>query len=71
MSSLIESCILGVDFLVLHRVALDFSSKRVTGPELGVVNANNNLESSTILWEYRQLAPNLIGQFHFIYFNPC
>ena len=49
VSSLIESCILGIDFLVLHRVALDFSSKRVTGPELGVVNANNNLESSTIL----------------------
>ena len=49
VSSLIESCILGVDFLVLHRVALDFSYKRVTGPELGVVNANNNLESSTIL----------------------
>ena len=49
VSSLIESCILGVDFLVPHRVALDFSSKRITGPELGVVNANNNLELSTIL----------------------
>ena len=49
VSSLIESCILGVDFLVLHRVALDFSSKRISGPELGVVNANNNLELCTIL----------------------
>ena len=59
VSSLIESCILGVDFLVLHRVPLDFSSKRVIGPELGVMNANNNLESSTILsqsWNVRTLS---------------
>ena len=36
--SLIERCVLGVDFLVLHRVTFDFSTKNVTGPELGVVN---------------------------------
>ena len=50
VSSLVENCILGVDFLVQHRVTLDFSTKSVTGPEPGVVKANKKLQlPSTML----------------------
>ena len=36
-SPLVEDCILGVDFLVKHRVDLDFECGVVKGPQLGMV----------------------------------
>ena len=38
VSSLITDCILGVDFLVSHRINLDFAKRVVMGPSFGSIN---------------------------------
>ena len=39
VSSLITDCILGVDFLVSHRINLDFARRVVMGPSFGSINS--------------------------------
>ena len=46
VSSLVEECILGIDFLVKHQIDLDFDRRIVKGPSFGAVEMSNKIDLS-------------------------